>query len=64
MAHEEQVQVQRQCDVCGGAGIVGIVSKDMARDAGDMAMEGYEVPCNQCGGQGWVIDVDVVMVDD
>lgn len=56
----EQVQVQRSCDNCGGGGIVGIISREMAMDAGEPAMEGQEVPCDTCGGHGWVVDVDVV----
>lgn len=65
MSHEELVQVQRECDVCGGGGIVGVVDSGMGRDAfGDDRAVGHEVECTQCGGQGWMADVEVVMVDD
>lgn len=64
MSHLEQVQVRRPCDACGGGGVLGVVSRDMARDAGEPALEGQEVPCDRCGGYGSLDDVDVIEVED
>jgi RecJ-like exonuclease len=58
MSHE--VEVQRPCPHCHGGGISGIVSPEMAADAGEPGMAGMEVPCSTCGGQGWVPDVEIV----
>lgn len=44
--------VQVPCSTCNGGGVVGVVTRDMATDAGEPGMEGMEIPCNACGGQG------------
>lgn len=40
------------CRRCGGDGIEGVVSREMAIDAGDSRLEGERVPCSSCGGRG------------
>lgn len=51
------------CEACGGAGMVPMgehfVTRDMALDAGEPAMEGLSCgvefgPCEVCGGGGLV----------
>lgn len=51
---EQPLPEDRRCDVCNGGGILGIVSKEMAMDACAPEMEGQPIPCNYCGGQGWL----------
>lgn len=63
MSHLEQVQVQRPCPNCGG-GALGIVTQEMATDAGMPEIVGQPVPCDTCGGYGSVEDVDVIEVED
>ncbi len=36
------------------AGVAGIVTRDMAHDAGDLSLEGQEMSCGTCGGDGFV----------
>lgn len=46
---------QELCAECHGDGVVYVrVSRDMAMDAGDVAMEGMKlrVQCGNCGGEG------------
>ena len=50
---EKQQQEDRTCQACMGAGILGIVSREMAADACAPEMEGQPIPCNYCGGDGW-----------
>lgn len=42
------------CPGCGGGGILGYVSRDMALDACEPSMEGMPIPCGRCNGGGCV----------
>ena len=44
------------CAVCGGTGIAGYVTSDMATDACEPEMEGMPMPCSCDGGSVWVED--------
>ena len=46
-------QEREPCVACGGSGIGGEVSRDMAIDACMPGVEGQEVPCSFCNGDGW-----------
>lgn len=54
-----QQQVQVWCSTCAGSGSHE-VSREMASDAGEPGMEGMEIPCGDCGGDGWTVDVETV----
>lgn len=54
------MMVQIPCPNCGGGGVLGIVTRDMAMDAGDLRLEGEYVLCDTCAGSGNV----TVTVDD
>ena len=40
------------CNECGGYGFCGEVSRDMALDACDLALEGQRIGCSRCNGSG------------
>lgn len=44
---------REQCLACGGSGIGGIVSREMELDACMPGIEGQEIPCSFCNGDGW-----------
>lgn len=45
------------CPDCEGGRLAGVVSREMAMDAGEPSMEGQEVLCATCNGDGFVWDV-------
>jgi len=50
-------EVQAECSSCGGTGIAGYISEDMASDGGlGPDVVGRSVPCSTCGGDGWVVE--------
>jgi hypothetical protein len=51
---QEPLPEDRRCHVCNGGGILGIISKEMAMDAGAPEMEGQPLSCHYCGGYGWL----------
>jgi hypothetical protein len=51
---QEPFPEERWCHVCNGGGALGIVSREMAIDAGAPELEGQVIPCNYCGGYGWL----------
>ena len=44
------------CPDCYGGRLAGVVSREMAMDAGEPSMEGQEIPCATCNGDGFVWD--------
>ena len=48
--------VEVVCPDCYGGRLAGIVSRDMATDAGEPSMEGQEILCATCNGDGFVWD--------
>lgn len=62
---EPGVRVLRPCHRCGGRGVVGEVTKEMATDAGySEEVVGQPISCNYCGGQGWLEDIEIVEVPE
>jgi hypothetical protein len=55
-AHEYPLPRQVPCLACGGDGILGQVSREMALDAGEPAMEGQTILCDRCGSHGWIFE--------
>jgi hypothetical protein len=52
---EATLPVQVTCPICNGDGR-RYVTREMAIDAGDRALEGQEDNCGNCGGDGWVVE--------
>lgn len=48
--------IETACRSCGGTGVSGVVSYEMAADAGDPRLEGTQVFCFYCGGSGTVFE--------
>lgn len=48
--------VRRPCSTCGGSGCLGIVSREMASDAGSPELEGQPIGCSTCGGDGYIVE--------
>lgn len=44
--------VEVMCDACGGTGVEGYASREMAMDGGDPSLEGMAIPCGNCNGDG------------
>lgn len=49
---DHRPEPHRLCDGCGGTGVVGYVSAEMAQDAGDGHSEGDPILCWTCVGTG------------
>ena len=58
-SHEHWDWEQVPCNACGGTGVEGYVTHEMAIDAGDRVLEGQPLPCSRCGGDGWLLGEDV-----
>jgi hypothetical protein len=50
----EQIEIEIPCPQCGGTGIIGEVSREMAIDGGDRSLEGQIIECDVCRGGGFV----------
>lgn len=56
MTPDQPKQVQEMCETCGGTGVGGEVTQDMATDAGyGPEIVGQSIPCGVCGGDGWIV---------
>ncbi len=47
--------IEVPCSYCGGSGIAGEVTHDMAVDGGDRDLEGQPIQCHVCNGGGVVL---------
>ena len=62
---QTKVPTMELCHVCGGSGAVGEVTQEMATDAGyGPEVVGQLIPCNYCGGDGWIQGVEIVETEE
>ena len=47
--HKCADKVRADCEACGGTGVAGVVSHEMALDAGERQLEGEPIECEYCG---------------